>query len=42
MQDCERGMFFLTRGQWPFRLASYGDELMISDSKLDLKYESEA
>ena len=24
----------VTRGQWPYRLASYGDKLMISDSKL--------
>ena len=30
---------FETRGQWPYRLASYGDELIISDSKLGLKFE---
>ena len=29
----------ITRGQWPFRLASYGDELIISDSTLGLKLE---
>ena len=28
-----------TRGQWPYRLASYGDKLIISDSKLGLKFE---
>ena len=28
-----------TRGQWPYRLASYGDEPIISDSKLGLKFE---
>ena len=28
-----------TRGQWPFRLASYDNELMISYSKLGLRFE---
>ena len=28
-----------TRGQWPYRLASYDDELMISESKLGVKFE---
>ena len=31
-----------TRGQWPLRLASYGDDLMISNSKLGLKFEIRA
>ena len=37
--DCPYFTVGRTRGQWPYRLASYGDKLIISDSKLGLKFE---